>query len=59
MRVAVAQARPLGLSLTCSFGIATALVNLDAKALTEQADISLYRAKRAGRNRVDSVPVPA
>jgi diguanylate cyclase (GGDEF)-like protein len=59
MRVAVAQARPLGLSLTCSFGIATALVNVDAKALTEQADISLYRAKRAGRNRVDSVPVPA
>ena len=59
MRVAVAQARPLGLCLTCSFGVATAVINVDAKALTEQADISLYRAKRAGRNRVDSIAVAA
>lgn len=41
------------LSVTASLGVATTLNgNLDVKALIAQADKALYRAKRAGRNRV-------
>ena len=53
LREAVARARPLGRSLTCSFGAATAEGEIDAKTLTAQADAALYRAKHHGRNRVE------
>jgi diguanylate cyclase (GGDEF)-like protein len=54
LRAAVARTRPLGLPLTCSFGVATAQLDIDVKTLTGQADAALYRAKRDGRNRVVS-----
>jgi diguanylate cyclase (GGDEF)-like protein len=53
LRETVAEARPLGLRLTCSFGVATAHTDISAKALTERADAALYLAKRRGRNRVE------
>jgi diguanylate cyclase (GGDEF)-like protein len=56
LRKAVEAVYPLGVLLTCSFGVATARDNVDAKALTEQADAALYRAKRGGRNRVEFQP---
>ena len=53
LRRAVAHACPLGLPVTCSFGVATAEAEIDARALTEQADAALYQAKRDGRDRVE------
>lgn len=49
-------------SVTASFGVATSRTGLaDGEALLAQADDALYRAKRAGRNRVvhhDDPPEP-
>jgi diguanylate cyclase (GGDEF)-like protein len=60
LRRAVAQARPLGVAVTCSCGVATAFGQSDSKALTANADAALYRAKDGGRNRVElHVPLPS
>jgi diguanylate cyclase (GGDEF)-like protein len=59
LRLAVRHASPLGVPLTCSFGVGTARAEIDAKRLIEEADIALYRAKRYGGDRVEieaSVP---
>jgi len=53
LRQAVLTARPLGVPVTCSCGVATAVGDSDAKALIARADEALYRAKRLGRNRVE------
>ena len=39
--------------LTCSMGIATHEIAQDVEALLGAADMALYRAKKAGRNRVE------
>lgn len=53
MRLAVETARPAGLSVTASFGVSAATGrDLDFLELYRAADESLYRSKRAGRNRV-------
>ena len=43
---------PEGLRITMSFGIATALDEVSVTALLDEADVHLYQAKNAGRNRV-------
>jgi diguanylate cyclase (GGDEF)-like protein len=45
------------LSVTASFGVASIPETaLDMEALIEGADQALYRAKRAGKNRVECAP---
>ena len=52
-------------AITASFGVSsTALAGYDLARLLAQADQSLYRAKREGRNKVraynaDATPMPA
>lgn len=47
-------------ALTCSVGVAgTSTFPADPDALVAQADAACYEAKRAGRNRIVSVEVPA
>jgi diguanylate cyclase (GGDEF)-like protein len=52
LRQAVLRARPLGISLTCSFGVASAQAEVHPRTLASHADAALYDAKRRGRNRV-------
>ncbi|RQH08509.1 sensor domain-containing diguanylate cyclase [Paraburkholderia dinghuensis] len=42
-----------GIAVTCSIGVAVAAGTTDADALIRRADDALYRAKAAGRNRVE------
>jgi diguanylate cyclase (GGDEF)-like protein len=53
--VRLCLSHPLGGTVTVSLGVATADPDTpgDAKALVAAADAALYRAKRAGRNRVE------
>jgi diguanylate cyclase (GGDEF)-like protein len=53
LRVALEQARPGGIAVTASFGVATGSGRTRFDDLFAAADASLYRAKAAGRNRVD------
>jgi diguanylate cyclase (GGDEF)-like protein len=58
VRQAVESARPGGLSVTASVGVAAATGDeIDYDELFSEADRALYEAKRAGRNRV-SLPPP-
>lgn len=55
LRVAVEQARPAGLEVSVSIGVTAlnASADEDFDALFQRADAALYRAKGAGRNRVE------
>lgn len=54
LREAVEDLHPAGLSVTCSFGVATALGDqLEFERLMPRADAALYVAKHNGRNRVE------
>jgi diguanylate cyclase (GGDEF)-like protein len=60
LRAAVEQARPAGFPITISVGVSVARgeqVRYDE--LFKAADVALYAAKRAGRNRVTAAPGPA
>lgn len=63
LRDAVERARPTGLQTTLSFGLsARASDEVDYDLLFKEADEALFRAKRAGRNRVAagaSAPIEA
>jgi len=50
---AVSGARPHGLDVTCSCGVATARSAAEVIPLIRDADEALYRAKRVGRDRVE------
>ncbi len=53
LRVAVEQARPAGVAVTVSIGVSAASgERVEYESLFKAADEALYRAKRAGRNRV-------
>ena len=52
LRLAVADARPGGFDLTCSFGVATAEGAGALEPLLAAADSALYAAKRGGRDQV-------
>jgi diguanylate cyclase (GGDEF)-like protein len=52
------EIRP-GLALTVSIGVAARDDDRDVERLLDRADAAMYRAKRAGRNRVERSGVPA
>jgi diguanylate cyclase (GGDEF)-like protein len=54
VRRSLEAARPGGLHVTISMGVASASGDVDLDALLRDADQALYRAKRDGRNRVAS-----
>jgi diguanylate cyclase (GGDEF)-like protein len=45
--------------LRCSFGVAELRAREDSANFIERADVALYAAKRAGRDRVHPLPAPA
>ena len=58
VRSGIEEARPGGLELTSSVGVAVALgTAVDFEALFGAADKALYAAKDAGRNRVVTAPI--
>ncbi|MBA2780900.1 diguanylate cyclase [Billgrantia kenyensis] len=59
LRQQVAETRLQGLAITISLGIAEYRHGDDPDTLLARADGALYRAKRAGRNRVGSADSPA
>jgi diguanylate cyclase (GGDEF)-like protein len=59
LRVALEKARPGGIAVTASFGVATGSGRTRFDDLFAAADASLYSAKAAGRNRVDVAGVIA
>ena len=46
------------LAVTASIGVATSKLDCSAEEIIRAADQALYRAKSAGRNRVETAPVP-
>jgi diguanylate cyclase (GGDEF)-like protein len=59
LRIAVEQARPLGSTVTISIGLSAARGDrVDYDTQFKAADMALYEAKRAGRNRVFAAPLP-
>jgi diguanylate cyclase (GGDEF)-like protein len=55
LRAAIEELRPVGLELTCSFGIASASGDgLELSPLLKGADAALYAAKHGGRNQVQT-----
>ncbi len=57
LRLAVEQARPLGYTVTISIGLSAARgERVDYDTQFKAADMALYEAKRAGRNRVFAAP---
>jgi diguanylate cyclase (GGDEF)-like protein len=56
LRAALEQARPGNVPVTASFGVAAGNGATRFDVLFAAADASLYRAKAAGRNRVDVAP---
>jgi diguanylate cyclase (GGDEF)-like protein len=60
LRAAVQHARPAGIPITISIGVSAARgEEVDYDSLFKAADLALYEAKRAGRNRVMVAPDPA
>jgi diguanylate cyclase (GGDEF)-like protein len=60
LRAAVEQVEPAGISVTVSIGVAAAAGgDVEYQSLFKAADEALYRAKRAGRNRVAGASGPA
>lgn len=60
LRAAVEARKIAGIRVTASFGVAQWDPSMaDPAAFVERADQALYRAKEAGRNRVETAPAPA
>ncbi len=55
-RAALVAARPAGLTLTASFGVAELAPSESREGLLARADTSLYSAKEAGRDQVGEAP---
>lgn len=57
LRAAVEEAQPLGIRITISLGLSAGTGDeVDYDTLFRAADVALYQAKRAGRNRVVAAP---
>ena len=57
-RLAVEQARPDGIAVTATFGVAELVDDEPASGVVRRADVALYDGKHAGRNRVVSGDAP-
>lgn len=56
-RAAIERSQPAGLTVTASFGVCSAAGDeIELAPMFQAADVSLYEAKRAGRNRVAFAP---